>query len=344
MFSISSPGFPVDSSGSWSPLVHCTSPWIVRISDITDNMTQIASYNNSTFSPGILLPSGFVDNASDGGVKRWLTSGDSAIQPPLGWMSPGPAGGACTITNLKGQVVTAFVEIDGIKRSDIKTGDCNDYNNTKSYDPINGEGPMGGTYCDSVFNVYDPSIVQNYTTACQSSSDTTCYGIIHVEIDHDWKAAGYCPKNSIGWSCNANLLNSSTTTSTLLDIQGFVYWDSNHTNACAECVQQHSFSGWEIHPLTAWRIHQNISSSTTTTDTSLPSSSTSATTSSTSIISTTTTTTSTMSSSSSSVSSSSSSQKTSNATSSSFNPTLIIGAVVVAVVVVGAALFVRRHS
>src|SRR5439155_4215374 len=39
--------------------------------------------------------------------------------------------------------------------------------------------------------------------------------------------------------------------STLIDIQGFVYWDPVHV-----CCGYHSFSGWEIHPITAWRPHQ----------------------------------------------------------------------------------------
>jgi hypothetical protein len=35
---------------------------------------------------------------------------------------------------------------------------------------------------------------------------------------------------------------------THIDIQGFVFWDPAHTDA-----DWHSFSGWEIHSLTAWR-------------------------------------------------------------------------------------------
>jgi hypothetical protein len=258
-------GFPIDPNGSWNPLVSCSSPSIVRISDITDNKTEVASYNASSFSPGITLPARFKDNSDDGGAKRWLTSGDSAIKPPIGWTSPGPG---CTTTNSKGIVVASFVEIDGVKRSTVTAGDCDDYNNTNRFDPINGGGPMGGTYCDSVFNVYDPSIVPNYNTACRNPSDPTCYGIIHIEIDHDWKAAGYCPISSTGWSCNASLLNTSTTTSTLLDVQGFVYWDANHTiNGvvyCETCSPVHSFNGWEIHPLAAWRIHVSTTSTTST--------------------------------------------------------------------------------
>ncbi|HKG44171.1 MAG TPA: hypothetical protein VKB10_08010, partial [Gaiellaceae bacterium] len=37
---------------------------------------------------------------------------------------------------------------------------------------------------------------------------------------------------------------------TLVDVQGFVRWDSGHTGS-----DGHSCSGWEIHPVSAWRLH-----------------------------------------------------------------------------------------
>ena len=44
---------------------------------------------------------------------------------------------------------------------------------------------------------------------------------------------------------------------TAIDIQGFVFWDPAHTTA-----PWHSFSGWEIHTVTAWRraTHQGSGS------------------------------------------------------------------------------------
>ncbi|MEO6857632.1 MAG: hypothetical protein ABI323_03470, partial [Solirubrobacteraceae bacterium] len=44
---------------------------------------------------------------------------------------------------------------------------------------------------------------------------------------------------------------------TAIDIQGFVFWDPAHTTA-----EWHSFSGWELHTVTAWRpaAHQGSSS------------------------------------------------------------------------------------
>src|SRR5713101_563430 len=145
-----SPQFPVGAS-SWNPRVPCSSPWIVRITDITDNMTGSSSQTSSIFNPG--SPN-----------KRWLTPGST----PPGWVSPGPP---CTLTNSHG-TVSVFVEFDGVKRSSITTEDC-----TTSYDRVNGGASNGGTcgsgsgtncgsYCDSTLNSYDPAIVPNYSTSC----------------------------------------------------------------------------------------------------------------------------------------------------------------------------------
>src|SRR3989454_941385 len=46
-------------------------------------------------------------------------------------------------------------------------------------------------------------------------------------------------------------MNSQTNSSSVIDVQGFVYWDADNTNQ-----QWHSFSGWEIHAVTGWRFHQ----------------------------------------------------------------------------------------
>jgi len=221
------PQFPV-GSGSWNPKVPCSSPWIVRVTDITNNMTGSSSLSNSIFNPGITSPVGT--------AKRWLTPGNT----PSGWTSPGPP---CTITNSHG-IVAMFVEIDGVKRASLVNEDC-----TGTYDAVNGGGSNGGSYCDSTFNFYDPGVVPNYSTSCTSASDPSCYGRIHSEIDHDWKAAKYCGAST---TCDDAALSSQTTTSSLIDFQGFIYWDPGNLNQA-----WHSFSGWEIHPLTGWRVHQS---------------------------------------------------------------------------------------
>src|SRR3989449_2350796 len=224
---VGSPQFPV-GSGSWNPRVSCSSPWIVRITDITDNMTGSSSLTNSLFNPGITSPVGT--------AKRWLTPGST----PSGWVSPGPP---CTITNSHGQV-SMFVEIDGVKRGTIGNGDC-----TGTYDPVNGGTSNGGNYCDTDFNVYDPAVVPNYSVSCSSASDPTCYGRIHIEIDHDWKAARYCGAST---ACDDVVVNSQTNSSSVIDVQGFVKWDADNGNQ-----QWKSFSGWEIPPVRGWRFHQS---------------------------------------------------------------------------------------
>jgi PKD domain/Bacterial Ig-like domain (group 3) len=227
--------FPT-ASGSWNSRVPCSSPWIVRITDITDNKTGSASLSSSTFSPGITSPVG--------SAKRWLTPGST----PPGWVSPGPP---CMITNSHGQVAT-FVQIDGVKRgTNVSTEDC-----TGKYDTVNGGTSNGGTFCDETFNIYDPALVPNYSTSCTSSTDPTCYSRIHSEIDHDWNAAKYCGAST---ACDNVTLSSQTTTSTLIDVQGFISWDPGHLNNT-----WHNLNGWEIHPLTGWRVHQSNSSLTAT--------------------------------------------------------------------------------
>ena len=237
-------GYPVDSSGSWNPRVPCASPAIVRISDITDNMTGSNSYNNSPFSPGI-TENPFVTGSD--GAKRWLTPGDT----PPGWQSPGPG---CTITNSKGQTIASFVEINGVGRGAWSYDDCRG-----SYDAVNGGAQLPpGHWCDTSVNLFDPSIVPNESQSCTSSNDPTCWGKIHVEFDGDWLARGYC---GTGTQCDNNTLVQQTVSGsaqTLIDVQGFVYWDTMHINE-----QWHSFSGWELHPLTAWRVHKSTTPLTT---------------------------------------------------------------------------------
>jgi hypothetical protein len=58
---------------------------------------------------------------------------------------------------------------------------------------------------------------------------------LHVEIDGTWVEAGVAPP----------LLPP---VGTHIDVQGFVYWDPDHVDRVG-----HSYSGWELHPLAAWR-------------------------------------------------------------------------------------------
>jgi hypothetical protein len=83
-----------------------------------------------------------------------------------------------------------------------------------------------GSYCDTTFNARDPKCTNSDIYLCQ----------MHMEIDQAWKSAGIAPQNP-------------PVTTQLLDVQGFVFWDDGHLNN-----SWHSYSGWEIHPVSAWRF------------------------------------------------------------------------------------------
>ncbi|MBO0888846.1 hypothetical protein J2P12_07080, partial [Candidatus Bathyarchaeota archaeon] len=226
------------SLGSWNPNVNCT-PTIVSIEQILGNQPNSmggATQSGSIFNPGITSPVG--------SAKRWLTPGTT----PQGWVSPGPP---CTITNANGQVVSSFVEVHRVQRSYLLNEDY-----AVIYDPVNGGSsyPSGMNLSDTTTNIFTPG----YTT-CSSTNTTGCMHTIHMEFDHDWKAAGYCGPNT---SCDpyamaqatpsayaSNCQKTPVPSACFIDIQGFVYWDQDSSSDAI-----HSFSGWEIHPLTAWRI------------------------------------------------------------------------------------------
>jgi hypothetical protein len=58
---------------------------------------------------------------------------------------------------------------------------------------------------------------------------------IHAEIDGTWIVAGVAPRLFPGLG-------------TRIDVQGFVFWDPDHLDRAG-----HSYSGWELHPVAAWR-------------------------------------------------------------------------------------------
>ena len=89
--------------------------------------------------------------------------------------------------------------------------------------------------CDLTLNLDD-----NITISCPG-----CYlHKIHTEIDMYWNSSRIAPV--------------MIPVDTWIDVQGFVYWDPDHVNDPG-----HSYSGWELHPFTAWRMSG-------TTNTSVP--------------------------------------------------------------------------
>lgn len=109
---------------------------------------------------------------------------------------------------------TTFVEIHGLQML------------TTTYTIEDCAQYPNGNFCDTTFNAQDPKCVNSDVYLCQ----------MHMEVDQAWKSAGVAPQNP-------------PVTTQLLDIQGFVFWDDGHLNN-----SWHSFSGWEIHPISAWRF------------------------------------------------------------------------------------------
>src|SRR2546422_153998 len=217
-------------AGSWNPRFSC-SPAIVKINDITANSTGSTSYGISPFSPGL--------TSETGSAKRWLTAGST----PPGWVSPGPP---CTITDKQGKVVSIFVEVDNVRATSafVAETDC-----SSTFNTVNGGGAYttGGSKCDVTSN-----LLSSATNSCTGTIDPGCWHRLHVEFDQDWQGAGYCGSGSV---CDTSQVRSQIVgMSTYIDVQGFVYWDPDHVSD-----SWHSYSGWELHPLTAWRLHQSSS-------------------------------------------------------------------------------------
>ena len=215
---------------SWNPRVTCTAQ-IVTIEQILGSQSSTfggATESGSIFNPGIRAP-------GKGDAKRWLTPGPT---PPQ-WTPNGPP---CTITNADGQTVGAFVEILGVQRGFLLNEDY-----STNFDPVNGASafPSPGSFGDTTFNIFTPGY-----GICKSTNTTGCMHTMHAEIDRDWKAAGYCGPNTV---CDVYPMASGPVSSavnkTRIDVQGFIYWDPDHADEVS-----HSFSGWEIHPLTGWRV------------------------------------------------------------------------------------------
>lgn len=218
---------------SWNSKVTCT-PTVVTIEQILGNNTNSlggAAENGSIFNPGSTSAYGPANTMS------WLTA---SADTPLGWVSPGPS---CTITNAQGQVVSAFVQINGVQRS---------YRSETNYNTmfmaINGGGSYSTTReSDTSFDILTPGY-----GPCASTNTTGCMHTISAGIDHDWKGAGYCGLNT---ACDNNTLVSQTAAyKSLIDVQGFLVWNPSGVNS-----SDHNFSGWELHPVTAWRISNTSS-------------------------------------------------------------------------------------
>jgi len=194
--------------GSWNPSVSCGLT-VVNMQDVLGSAYPSQSLRGSVYQT----------SSTAGGIPN-----KRSLSPP------------CSITNINGQAISSFVQINGVTLHNYfyETRDC-----ATSYNAVSGGGsyPKGETLCDSTGNVY----------AVGTSS-----GYVHSEIDRDWMAAGYAGPSTtydnnntiaqVSLPCTISKPCSSTVS---VDVQGFVYWDPE--------------GHWELHPLTAWRISASSS-------------------------------------------------------------------------------------
>ncbi|OLD05211.1 MAG: hypothetical protein AUJ07_01970 [Crenarchaeota archaeon 13_1_40CM_3_53_5] len=168
----------------------------------------VTTFQNITGSSGALSGSPWQTSSTAGGVPN-----KRDLSPP------------CLITNVKGQVVSTLVQINGIYLPHLTYGDC-----STKFDAVNGGGP----YPDRNRDGKPDSFCDDYGDIHPMGGGSTS---IHIEFDQDWFAKGYCgPGHS---PCdNQTIIQYYSTGSKSLDVQGFVYWDAGH---------------WELHPFTAWK-------------------------------------------------------------------------------------------
>ena len=180
---------------SWNPNVPCAAD-LVTIRDVLGPAYPHQALNGSRYQV----------NSTSGGIPL-----ERSLSPP------------CTITNLTGQAVSSFVQINGVSLYGygVKTTDCSAW-----YSKQNGGAryPGNQTVC---------------TNGGQIITIGTTSGYMKIEIDRDWLGKGYCGPNVP--SCdNATLAQEQSNGSISLDVQGFVFWEGPYH--------------WELHPFTAWKL------------------------------------------------------------------------------------------
>ena len=187
----------VSDSGltSWNPHVSCSAD-LVTIRDVLGPAYPSQTVNGSRYQT----------NSTAGGIPQ-----ERALSPP------------CTITKRTGQVLSSFVQINGVSLYGygVKTTDCSGW-----YSKQNGGGryPGNQTFC---------------TNAGQIITIGTKSGYMKLEIDRDWLGKGYCGVG-VSYCDNATLGQYQSNGSISLDVQGFVFWEGPWH--------------WEVHPLTGWRL------------------------------------------------------------------------------------------
>ncbi len=200
--------------GPWNPAVVCD-PVLTTIEDIVG--TTVNNDGGAARAGGRFTPIGDLD--SD---KRNLS-------PPCN------VGGKPTFAEIHGVSIVWNIPTEGEEETDC----------SKKFDQVNGGEVYLNrvSYCDTVANLQTPGTVGS---RCTSVIKDSCLHRILFEIDRDWKAAEFCGPGTV---CDDKSIRDTNSNHELIDVQGFVFWDQGHVDD-----DWHSFSGWELHPLTGWRF------------------------------------------------------------------------------------------
>src|SRR5712691_2682116 len=193
-----------DGVASWNPNVECaavrtTIPYLLGPAYPNQQATGAPYHTNGTSGEGKAI----------GGIPH-----KRALSPP------------CSITNITGQVLTAFVQIEGVYLASygVETFECSNH-----FKNVNGGGPYPNnqTLCDSQGKVYAVG---------------TTNGFLVVDIDQDWMGRGYCGPG-VSPCDNVSLGQYVSNGHISLDFQGFIYWDGED---------------WTLHPTTGVRLSSGL--------------------------------------------------------------------------------------
>jgi len=212
-------------AGSTTQNVHAAT-----LSTLAQNATS-PSWNPATSCKAVVLTTeqflGKVPNPTQiqpnvgadysGGALPLVGAKPAGTNPPS-WQWPYPKRSTsppCTVTLSNGTVLPTLVEIHSLLVVEVWLDEC---------------GSVLPGQCDQVFNVCNAMLASN----CGATYPDSMHRV-HSEIDMYWNQSGIAPPRP--------------TSRTTIDIQGFVFWDDYHLKD-----SWHQFSGWELHPVSAWRI------------------------------------------------------------------------------------------
>lgn len=212
-----------DTPTSWNPNTWCT-PIVMTLEQFIGNVPNPNQYNPSLGPPGSNGNPTTVGADYSGGALQLDGAYPPGSNPPSSaWPFPysppmdSPKRSTNPPCNAGPDGLSTLVEIHGVRVVGVNAMDeCT--------------VPNDASACDETFNLCSSA----YTYAdCQRHEWPFSMHVFHAEIDEYWVHNGIAPP--------------IPTENSIIDVQGFAFWDDAHLGA-----DWHSFSGWELHALTAW--------------------------------------------------------------------------------------------